>query len=64
VKAEGKPKSGGVEQRVEVVVLRRPRLVTLTVVIAVNAISQGLRSGRIAERLVRTMRSRAIGPGS
>ena len=52
----------GVAQRVEVIVLRRPQLVNLTIVIAANAIPEGLRSAWIAERLVETMRSRPVGP--
>ena len=64
VEASGVAKSTGVEQRVEAIVLRRPKLVTLTIVIASNAIPEGARSGRIAERVVRTMRSRPVGPGA
>ncbi len=63
VAAEGEATSGGVRQTVEVIVLRRPKLVTLTIVIAVSAIPEAERSARIAERIVKTMRTRPTGPG-
>jgi len=49
----------GVEQRVRLIVVRRGRLVTFTVVIAANA-EGGRVSERIAERVVRTLRSRPV----
>jgi len=63
VEAEGVAKGTGVAQRVEVVVLRRSKLVTLTAVIAVNASPAGAPSAVIAERMVATLRSRPIGGG-
>jgi hypothetical protein len=49
----------GVPQRVQVVVLRRGRHVTFTVVVAANV--EGGRPGeRVAEQMVRTLRSRPV----
>jgi len=53
----------GVEQRVEAIVLRRPERVTLAAVITVNAIPQGAESRRVAERIVKTIRSQPLGAG-
>ena len=58
-RASGTATGSGVEQRLRLVVLRRGRLVTFTVVIAANA-HGGRASERIAERVVRTIRSRPV----
>ena len=63
VEAQGTAKGSGVAQQVELVVLRRSKLVTLTVVIAVNASPEGEPSELIAERIVETLRSRPTGGG-
>jgi len=51
----------GIRQRVRLIVIRRGRQVTFTVVIASN-VDGGRASERIAERTVRTLRSRPVGP--
>lgn len=61
--AEGVAESTGVEQRVEAIVLRRSKLVTITIVIAVNALPEGVPSEAIAERMVETLRTRPVGAG-
>ena len=58
-RARGTATGTGFEQRLRVVVLRRGRLVTFTVVIAANA-DGGRASERIADRVVRTIRSRPV----
>jgi hypothetical protein len=59
VKAVGKADTG-VRQRIDVVVLRRDRLVTFTAVIAANAKQPTAPAVRLAERSLRTLRSRPI----
>lgn len=61
--AEGTAGGSGVDQRVELIVLRRSGLVTLTVVIAINARPEGAASGLLAERMIDTLRSRPVGSG-
>ena len=48
----------GVDQRASVIVLRRERLATLTVVLAANAKPAARESIRIARRVIATLRTR------
>jgi hypothetical protein len=57
--AAGRAKTG-VMQRVDLVVLRRDRLVTFTAVIAANAKQPTAPAVRLAERSLRTLRSRPV----
>jgi hypothetical protein len=57
VRAEGASENG-IDQRVSVIVLRRDELATFTAVIAANAKRAAQPSGRLAERVVGTLRSR------
>jgi hypothetical protein len=54
----------GVEQQVRLLVLRRDSIVTFTIVVAVNVKPAARPSERLAERMVRTLRSRPIGAPS
>lgn len=58
-RAAGTATRSGIRQRVRVIVLRRDRLVTFTIVIAAN-VEGGRASERVAERMVRTLRSRPV----
>ncbi len=49
---------GGVDQRISVIVLRRPRLATFTAVLAANAKHAARDSERVARRVIATLRSR------
>lgn len=57
VKAEGVA-AGGIDQELSVIVLRRDRIATLTIVIAANAKPAARRSNRLARQVVETLRSR------
>jgi hypothetical protein len=59
VAARGTAARTGTRQRIQVVVLRRGRQVTLTVVIAAN-VRGAEASEEVAERMVRTLRSRPV----
>lgn len=63
VEAEGTAERSGVAQRVQLVVMRRGGLATITVAIAANAIPAATPSELIAERMVETLRSRPVGGG-
>jgi hypothetical protein len=60
VRADGKAETG-VRQQVRVFVLRRGDIVTLTAVMAVNAKPSAHPSEQLAERMLRTLRSRPPG---
>jgi hypothetical protein len=60
-RAAGKAKTG-VREQVRVFVLRRDEIVTFTAVMAVNAKPSARPSERLAERMLRTLRSRPPGP--
>jgi hypothetical protein len=60
VAGSGTAARSGVPLRVRLVVLRRDSIVTFTVVIAANAKQPSGASQRLAERMVRTLRSRPI----
>jgi hypothetical protein len=59
VRAAGKAETG-VREQVRVFVLRRDEIVTFTAVMAVNLRSSARPSERLAERMLRTLRSRPI----
>jgi hypothetical protein len=61
IRVEGRAtaKGTGVRQRVRLIVLRRGRQVTFTVIIAANVRGGGAATG-VAERMVRTLRSRPV----
>ncbi len=61
VAGTGTAVKSGVRQRLKLIVLRRDSLVTFTVVIAANRSEAAGASEAIAERLVRTLRSRPVG---
>ena len=61
VSARGRAKRTGVEQRVTVVVIRRPRLATFTAVIAANVEPEADASRKLAVAALRTLRGRPIG---
>jgi hypothetical protein len=60
VRATGKAKTG-VREQIRVFVLRRDKVVTITAVMAVNAKPSARPSERLAERMLRTLRSRPPG---
>ena len=60
VTATGKAAKSGVPERVRLIVLRRDRLVTFTVVIAANRARPAGASEAVAMALVRTLRSRPV----
>jgi hypothetical protein len=62
VRAAGRAESG-VREQVRVVVLRRDEIVTFTAVVAVNLKPAARPSERLAERMLRTVRSRPIRAG-
>jgi hypothetical protein len=49
--------SGGVRQRISLIVLRRDRLVTFTVVVAANADRRARPAERLAHEVISTLRS-------
>jgi phage gp37-like protein len=61
VAASGTDAESGVRQRLRLIVLRRDRLVTFTVLVAANRSGAAVASEAIAEQLVGTLRSRPIG---
>ncbi|HSI80290.1 MAG TPA: hypothetical protein VK919_06520 [Solirubrobacterales bacterium] len=61
LRARATAEETGVRQRVRLVVLRRGRHATFTVVIAQH-LRRGRESGRIAERMLGTLRSRPVRP--
>jgi hypothetical protein len=63
VRAAGRAKTG-VREQIRVFVLRRDEIVTLTAVMAVNAKPSARPSERLAERMLRTLRSRPPGARS
>lgn len=58
VVAAGNPRRKGIAQRVRVIALRRPGVVTLTAVVAANARRATNADGRLAGRVLATVRSR------
>jgi hypothetical protein len=60
VRARATEADSGVEQDLELIVLRRPRLATFTVVIAANAERDSAPSRRVAQRVVDTLRGRPV----
>ena len=59
VEASGTARSsGGIDQRVSVIALRRDDLVTITAVLAANAKRAARHSARIGRRVIETVRSR------
>jgi hypothetical protein len=60
VRAAGTAAESGVRQHVRLVVLRRDAIATFTVVIAVSTRPSARPSNRLAERMLRTLRSRPI----
>lgn len=65
VEGSGIATDTGLRQRLRLIVLRRDRQVTFSVVIAANAAPEARPSERLAERMVKTLRSRppALTPG-
>jgi hypothetical protein len=64
VRAAARTADRGVEERVRVIVLRRPRLAVFTVVIAANAERRSRPAERLALRAIGTLRSQPVGgPG-
>jgi hypothetical protein len=61
VRAAGTAAETGVRQRVRLVVLRRDAIVTFTVVLAASTRPSARASNRLAERMLRTLRSRPVG---
>jgi hypothetical protein len=65
IEASGEARaSGGIDQRVSVIVLRRNDLVTITAVLAANAKRAARHSARIGRRVIETVRSRPPQPRS
>lgn len=62
LRARARAEQSGIRQRVRLIILRRARHVTFTVVIA-SHLRRGGASERVAERMVRTLRSRPVGRG-
>ena len=60
VKARGSAERGGVDQRLELIVLRRADLATVTILIAANQRREAASSQALAEELVRTVRTRPV----
>ena len=60
VRARATEARTGIEQALEVLVLRRPQLATFTVVIAANAERDSAPSRRVAERMIETLRGRPV----
>jgi hypothetical protein len=60
VRARATEAKTGIEQKLEVLVLRRPRLANFTVVIASNAERDSSPSRRVAQRMIETLRGRPV----
>jgi hypothetical protein len=61
VRGTGTAAQSGVRERVRLIVLRRDAIVTLTVVLAASTRASARASDKLAERMLRTLRSRPIG---
>jgi hypothetical protein len=64
VRAAGTAAETGVREHVRLVVLRRDAIVTFTVVLAASTRPSARASNRLAERMLRTLRSRPVGAPS